>query len=216
MSIHALALVLALWSGDPSGALRAEPLLPTAETPGQREARLSWWREGRFGLFIHWGPSSLSARDRTNTVITLELDGPASAEFRDGKPLEVPPQVTLEVDSPRDHQVFQRRSAAEGLIRVVGKAAGDVERVEVQLDGDWQGLALNRKEGTFKAELSAPTGGWYVCRVRAWAGGAVVASKEIPHVGVGEVFVRAGGSRCGRGGVVGVAGAGLRCPLPRK
>ncbi len=25
------------------------------ETPRQRDARMQWWREARFGLFIHWG-----------------------------------------------------------------------------------------------------------------------------------------------------------------
>ena len=26
-----------------------------AESPGQRDARMAWWREAKFGLFIHWG-----------------------------------------------------------------------------------------------------------------------------------------------------------------
>ena len=25
------------------------------ETPAQRDARMAWWREARFGLFVHWG-----------------------------------------------------------------------------------------------------------------------------------------------------------------
>lgn len=29
------------------------------ETDAQREARMAWWREARFGMFIHWGPVSL-------------------------------------------------------------------------------------------------------------------------------------------------------------
>ena len=31
------------------------------ETPAQRDARLSWWREARFGMFIHWGLYSIPA-----------------------------------------------------------------------------------------------------------------------------------------------------------
>ena len=27
------------------------------ETETQRDARLAWWREARFGMFIHWGPT---------------------------------------------------------------------------------------------------------------------------------------------------------------
>ena len=30
----------------------------SAETPQQRDQRLAWWREARFGMFIHWGPVS--------------------------------------------------------------------------------------------------------------------------------------------------------------
>jgi alpha-L-fucosidase len=25
------------------------------DTPAQRDARLAWWREAKFGMFIHWG-----------------------------------------------------------------------------------------------------------------------------------------------------------------
>jgi len=39
------------------------PLLPTDETPEQREARLQWWREARFGMFIHWGPASVNGTE---------------------------------------------------------------------------------------------------------------------------------------------------------
>ena len=33
------------------------------ETPEQREARMKWWREARFGMFIHWGPISLKGTE---------------------------------------------------------------------------------------------------------------------------------------------------------
>ena len=28
---------------------------PAAPTPEQRDARMKWWREARFGMFVHWG-----------------------------------------------------------------------------------------------------------------------------------------------------------------
>lgn len=34
-------------------------LPPLTETPAQRDARMQWWRDAKFGLFIHWGPVSL-------------------------------------------------------------------------------------------------------------------------------------------------------------
>jgi alpha-L-fucosidase len=37
----------------------AESAQPATETKEQRDARVAWWREARFGMFIHWGPVSL-------------------------------------------------------------------------------------------------------------------------------------------------------------
>jgi len=31
------------------------------ETPAQRDARMAWWREAKFGMFIHWGVYSVPA-----------------------------------------------------------------------------------------------------------------------------------------------------------
>ena len=33
------------------------------ETEQQREARMAWWREAKFGMFIHWGPVSLTGQE---------------------------------------------------------------------------------------------------------------------------------------------------------
>ena len=38
-------------------------MLPTGETDGQREVRLRWWRDAKFGLFIHWGPASVNGTE---------------------------------------------------------------------------------------------------------------------------------------------------------
>ncbi|MGC3958475.1 MAG: alpha-L-fucosidase [Verrucomicrobiota bacterium] len=35
--------------------------LPLPESPAQRDARMQWWREARFGMFIHWGLYSVPA-----------------------------------------------------------------------------------------------------------------------------------------------------------
>jgi alpha-L-fucosidase len=32
----------------------------STETPQQKEQRMQWWRDARFGLFVHWGPVSLT------------------------------------------------------------------------------------------------------------------------------------------------------------
>jgi alpha-L-fucosidase len=37
------------------------PAIQDTETPTQRDARMEWWREARFGMFIHWGLYSIPA-----------------------------------------------------------------------------------------------------------------------------------------------------------
>ena len=34
-----------------------------AETAAQHDARMAWWRAARFGMFIHWGPVSLTGQE---------------------------------------------------------------------------------------------------------------------------------------------------------
>lgn len=62
-------------------ALFACPVLadaPSPETPAQRDARLAWWKDARFGMFIHWGPVTLKGTEigwsRTSEVPTAEYD----------------------------------------------------------------------------------------------------------------------------------------------
>ena len=43
-------------AADAPGTATVVPAGPLAgETPPQRDARLTWWKEARYGLFIHWG-----------------------------------------------------------------------------------------------------------------------------------------------------------------
>jgi hypothetical protein len=101
----------------------------------------------------------------------------------------------LTVLSPRNYQVFQRRTAAEGVIRVAGRLRARADRVEFRRGvEDWQPVSVDAATGSFAGQVSAPAGGWYRCEVRAVRSGAVVASQSIEHVGVGEVFVGAGQS----------------------
>ena len=49
-----LAIVLTLSAG--STATGAETAAPAfRDTPARKEARIAWWQEARFGMFIHWG-----------------------------------------------------------------------------------------------------------------------------------------------------------------
>lgn len=72
MNPLAFVRVLPLWSlglaaicataqpAAPSVELTA-PVVASEETPEQHAARMTWWREARFGMFIHWGIYSVPA-----------------------------------------------------------------------------------------------------------------------------------------------------------
>lgn len=80
-----LLVMTLLFFPTANGSAQTAPLLPSAETPAQREARLAWWREARFGLFIHWGPASVNG---------TEISWSRIGHPRDHKGMEtVPPEV---------------------------------------------------------------------------------------------------------------------------
>jgi hypothetical protein len=58
---HPAVLVLCLLLLGGLGFAQQKPVLK--ETPKQKEERLRWWREARFGMFIHWGPVSLKGTE---------------------------------------------------------------------------------------------------------------------------------------------------------
>ncbi|MGQ9588678.1 MAG: alpha-L-fucosidase [Planctomycetota bacterium] len=53
------------WEPGPPAGVRFTPeemaKITAAETQAERDARMQWWREARFGLFIHWGVYSVPA-----------------------------------------------------------------------------------------------------------------------------------------------------------
>ncbi|HVO98009.1 MAG TPA: alpha-L-fucosidase [Bryobacteraceae bacterium] len=55
----------------------APPKGPTTSTPEDRERRLKWWHEARFGMFIHWGLYSVYGRHEW----VMENEGIPVAEY---------------------------------------------------------------------------------------------------------------------------------------
>ena len=56
--LFALLLLPVFLAATPAAA---QPIRQPQETAEQRDARMAWWREARFGLFIHWGIYSVPA-----------------------------------------------------------------------------------------------------------------------------------------------------------
>jgi alpha-L-fucosidase len=58
-----------------------------AETAAQDDARLAWWRDARFGMFIHWGPVSLTGQElswsRANSNTNCPNNGATPVEVYD-------------------------------------------------------------------------------------------------------------------------------------
>jgi len=48
-------LIVCRPSGQEASSPSAEETEPAAESAVERDHRMAWWREARFGLFIHWG-----------------------------------------------------------------------------------------------------------------------------------------------------------------
>lgn len=111
----------------------------------------------------------------------------------------------INLTTPLDWQVVQRQSFRQGMVNVAGKCALDCDRLEVRVSHgktytgtayqtNWLPTALQAGTKEFTASLTVPAGGWYAMELRAMKGETVIGTKQIDHVGVGEVFVVAGQS----------------------
>lgn len=109
----------------------------------------------------------------------------------------------LSLSAPLDFQVVQRSSPGKGLLRIAGElaeepAATDLT-IEAQLTDDkrqtpWLRVGGSVSGRTLTGTVEAPAGGWWKLTVRVVRGSQEFAHGEVPHVGIGEVFVVAGQS----------------------
>ena len=64
-----------------------QALAATVEAPGKGLARMQWWREARFGMFIHYGPVTLTGKEiswsRANSNPQCPNNGPTPIEVYD-------------------------------------------------------------------------------------------------------------------------------------
>src|SRR5215469_8225525 len=114
-----------------------------------------------------------------------------------------PDSKQLTLSSPLDYQVFQRKSIHEGTITVHGQTPPEADNIRVRitgqsisgsLPGKWTKLSFNPSTHEFNSNLETAAGGFYAVEVQVRRGHHVLATANIPHVGVGEVFVISGQS----------------------
>ncbi len=62
-SLHIKSILLIIITGLLSSSIRAQEVVSPFEneTPAQHDQRMEWWREARFGMFIHWGVYAVPA-----------------------------------------------------------------------------------------------------------------------------------------------------------
>ncbi len=113
------------------------------------------------------------------------------------------PATGFIINTPLDYQVTQRQGKKTSPIRVslqLKQAAQGGDRLEFRLEGaphsgSWKRLTtLMRDQVGVETEMSAPSGGWYALQLRLLRKGDVIASGQVDHVGVGEIFVISGQS----------------------
>ncbi len=92
--IASIGILFFIGNGQELGGAEP-PSAPTNTVPRPYPERLRWWAEGRFGMFIHWGPVSLKgteiswSRANTNTNCPNKGEIPAAvydALYRDFNP----------------------------------------------------------------------------------------------------------------------------------
>lgn len=108
----------------------------------------------------------------------------------------------LELQSPRDLQVFQRTTTDTGRLKIVGRlsenAPGDAT-VEVKLsesgkEAIWKQLDAHIEGQRIIASLETSVGGWKSLDVRVSSANVEFARASVARVGIGEVFFIAGQS----------------------
>jgi hypothetical protein len=125
------------------------------------------------------------------------------------QPMPAPAQVPeIRLTAPKDYQVYQRADTSHGAITIEGewvlprKYPDAPDRLEGRVlapgkgeaDQPWKPLPFSAGAKGFRASVPVSPGAWYRVQVRLLHEQSVMATVDVAHVGVGEVFVIAGQS----------------------
>ncbi len=117
----------------------------------------------------------------------------------------------IAISHPVERMIFQRNNSNQAPINIAGTYYSAIDRIDARVVAQqggtttaWTTIQTNPSNGYFYGTLTA-TGGWYSLEVRAYKDNAVIDTKTIQKVGVGEVFAIAGQSNA-------QGGAGVSTP----
>lgn len=98
----------------PMDELTGTVLLP--DSPESLQARLAWWRDAKFGLFIHWGPASVSGKEISWARIGHPFDHPG----HENVPADVYDKLYLQFNPVKfDANAWMALAKAAGMKYVV-------------------------------------------------------------------------------------------------
>ena len=60
---HKMLAAMLLLAPGRVGAVDLSNVPQLHETPAQRDARMQWFRDAKFGMFIHWGPCAVGSKE---------------------------------------------------------------------------------------------------------------------------------------------------------
>jgi alpha-L-fucosidase len=80
-------------------ALCTLPLAAQRETREQYDARRKWWREARFGLFLHWGLYAVPAETWNGKTNCGERPKQRSPMSRPGRPIKASPRFSINLET---------------------------------------------------------------------------------------------------------------------
>ncbi|GGD64969.1 hypothetical protein GCM10011514_31240 [Emticicia aquatilis] len=117
----------------------------------------------------------------------------------------------IAISHPVERMIFQRNNSNQASINIAGTYYSAIDRIDARVVAQqggtttaWTTIQTNPSNGYFYGTLTA-TGGWYSLEVRAYKDNALIDTKTIQKVGVGEVFAIAGQSNA-------QGGAGVSTP----
>jgi hypothetical protein len=141
------------------------------------------------------------------TLFAIIATGLVSSRAQPAPALMQVPEVRLA--APKDYQVYQRSDATHGAITIEGEwvlprhfpylpdaLEGRVLAPGASADSSegWKPLPFTTGARGFRAQFPVAPGAWYRVQVRLLHEKSPMATVDVAHVGVGEVFVIAGQS----------------------